>query len=158
MTPSPAPSFTPVFRQDVVPSPTEAQLPSSPSVSSDENCKPPSAVLPVEDGNDISENEIVYELIKIWLRWYAQPHVPPSCRIAGYTIDKVEDDPSVYSSALVPRGNFMRMVTFSVKLYQVPSDWMSFAADLDSENWLHVSHVVAVTETGEGYKLEFGYP
>ncbi len=79
----------------------------------------------------------------------------PHCR---FTIDNVYDDPGIYSKVLEPRGDFKRVVVFSVKLVQVSSDWMSFAGELDQENWLHVSHIVAITRTSEGYKLEFAYP
>ena len=146
------------LKQDPAPSPTDIQLPFNPDADSNEYCKPPYAVLPVEDGNDISENEIVYELVKIWLRRYKQPAAPALCRIADFTIDSVYDDPGIYSKVLEPRGDFKRVIVFSVKLIQVPSDWMSFTGELDQENWLHVSHIVAVTETSEGYKLEFAFP
>jgi hypothetical protein len=144
--------------QFVVPSPTDIQLPINPDVGSSEYCKPPFAILPVEDGNDISEDEITYELVRMWLRRYKQPQAPALCRIADYSIDKVYDDPGIYSKVLEPRGDFKRVVVFSVKLVQVPSDWMSFAGELDQENWLHISHIVAITKTNEGYTLEFAYP
>jgi hypothetical protein len=157
--PSQAASATAVFTQLPVPSPTDIQLPFGSDTGDDqEYCKAPYAVLPVEDGNDISEDEIVYELVRIWLRRYSQPAAPALCRIAAYSIDKVYDDPGIYAKVLEPRGDFKRVVVFSVKLIQVPSDWMSFSGELDQDNWLHVSHIVAITKTNEGYKLEFAYP
>ena len=152
------PSTSTPSRQYPVPSSTDIQLPFNPDMGSDEYCKPPYAVLPVEDGNDISEDEITHELVNIWLRRYKQTGAPPACRIEDYTIEKVYSDPSVYSQALEPRGDFMRVVVFSVKPIQIPSDWMSFPGELDQDNWLHVSHIVAVTKTNEGYTLEFAYP
>jgi hypothetical protein len=149
---------TPDLKQNPAPSPTTILLPLNSDTDSNEYCKPPYAVLPVEDGNDISENEIVYELVKIWLRRYKQPAAPALCRIADFTIDNVYDDPGIYSKVLEPRGDFKRVVVFSVKPVQVPSDWMNFAGELDQKNWMHVSHIVAITETSEGYKLEFAYP
>lgn len=151
-------TLIPEVTQLPVPSPTDIRLPINPDAGSNEYCKPPSAILPVEDGNDISEDEIVHELVKIWLRRYKQPAAPAFCRIADYSIDKVYDDPAIYSKVLEPRGDFKRVVAFSVKLIRVPSDWMSFAGDLDQENWLHISHIVAITKTSVGYKLEFAYP
>jgi hypothetical protein len=155
---APVPTSTPISRQNVISTPTEIQLPFNSNVSNDEYCKPPYAILPVSDGNDISEDEIVYELVKIWLRRYNQPNAPLFCRIEDYSIDKVYDDPSIYSNALEPRGDFMRIIVFSVKLSQLPSDWMSFAGELDQDNWLHVSHVVAISKTNEGYQMEFSNP
>ncbi|MGE5462474.1 MAG: hypothetical protein ACM3PS_03910 [Syntrophothermus sp.] len=140
------------------PSPTSIRLPYNPDGGSGDECKPPYAVLPVSDGNDISENEIVYELVKIWLRGYKQTSMSPSCRIAGYSIDRIYDDPREYTEALQPRGDFMRVVNFSVKLIQIPTDWMAFPGELDQDNWLHISHVVAITKTSTGYQLEFAYP
>ena len=160
--PAPTTASTPIstltFRQGAVPSPTAIQLPFNPEVKSDEYCKVPYALLPVSENNDISEEEIVYELVKIWLRRYIQPDTPLFCRIDDYTIDKVYNDPSLYSTALEPRGDFMRVIAFSVKLTQLPSDWMSFPGELDQDNWLHSGHVVAITRTGEGYKMEFANP
>jgi hypothetical protein len=146
----------PIFRQDVAP--TDIQLPFNSDVKNDGYCQPPSALLPVDDNNDISEDEIVYELTKIWLRRYANPNAPLFCRIDGYTIDKVYYDLSILSGPLEPKGDFMRIVVFSVKLIQVPSDWMSFSGKLDQENWLHLSQPVAVTKTNDGYKMQFAYP
>jgi hypothetical protein len=148
----------PEFTQLSVASPTDIQLSFNPDAGNNEYCKPPYAILPVEDGNDISEDEIVHELVKIWLRRYKQPEAPGFCRIADYSIDKVYDNPGIYSKVLEPRGDFKRVVVFSVKLIQVPSGWMSFAGELDQENWLHISHIVTITKINEGYKLEFANP
>ncbi len=52
----------------------------------------------------------------------------------------------------------MRIVDFSIELIQVPNAWMSFAGDIDQENWMHVSHVVSISETSDGYEMEFAYP
>ena len=146
------------FMQLPAPSPTDLQPLFNPNAENSEYCKPPNAVLPVEDGNDISENEIVHELLRIWLRRYLQDAAPPACRIADFSIDNVYEDPSIYSQELEPRGDFKRVVVFSVKPTQVSSDWMGFTGELDQDNWLHISHIVAITETSEGYKLEFAYP
>jgi len=140
------------------PSPTDIQLPVDPTVRGDEYCIPPAAALPVEDGNDISEDQIVYELMNIWLRRYASDTAPDFCRIDGFTIEKVYYDPSLLNQPLEPRGDFMRMVEFSIKLIQIPNAWMSFSGEIDQENWMHLSQAVSISETSEGYKLEFAYP
>jgi hypothetical protein len=156
--PSSVVTSTPILRQELIPSPTDIQLPFNPEVKNNGYCKPPSAILPVSDNNDISEDEIVNELIKVWLRRYTDPNAPLFCHIDGYRIDKVYYDLSILSGPLEPRGDFMRVVLFSVKLIQIPSDWMSFSGKLDQENWLHLSQPVAVTKTNDGYKMQFAYP
>ena len=158
---SPIPALTttePTVEETNVPSPTDLPLATDTETSSEEYCKPPYAVLPVSDGNDISEDEIVHELIQVWLRRYANPDAPLTCRIEAFTVDKVYFDLDILSRPLEPRGNFMRLVDFSVKLIQASNMWMSFPGELDQENWLHVSNAVAVFETTEGYTLEFAYP
>lgn len=149
---------TPIFRQALISTPTDIQLPFNPNVSNGEYCRSPYALLAVIENNDISENEIVYKLVKIWLRRYKQPNAPAFCRIDDYTIDKVYDAPGLYSTALEPRGDLMRVIAFSVKLVQIPNDWMSFAGELDQNNWLHLGHIVAITKTTEGYKMQFANP
>jgi hypothetical protein len=149
---------TSIFRKDLIPSPTDIQLPFNSEVKNNGACKPPSAILPVSDNNDMSEDEIVYELTEIWLRRYANPNAPLFCRIEGYIIDKVYYDLNILSGPLEPRGDFMRVVLFSVQLIHVPSDWMSFSGELDQENWLHLSQPVAVTKTNDGYTMQFAYP
>jgi hypothetical protein len=156
--PTPNVSSTPVFRQDVYPSPTAIQLPFNSKVENNEFCKSPSANLAVSENNDISEDEIVYQLIKIWLRRYSNPSAPLFCRIDGYTIENIYYDLSILSGPLEPRGDFMRVADFSVKLIQIPSDWMSFSGELDQENWLHLSQPVAVFKTNEGYTMQFAHP
>ena len=142
----------------IVPSATDLATPLDTQTSSDEYCKPPYAVLPVSDGNDISEDQIVHELMQVWLRRYADPDAPLTCRIEAFSIDQVYFDLEILSRPLEPRGNFMRLVDFSVKLIQLSDAWMSFAGELDQDNWLHVRHAVAVFETTEGYTMEFAYP
>jgi hypothetical protein len=149
---------TPIFTQGFIPSPTDIQLPFNSESRINEYCQPPSAILPVSDNNDISEDEIVYELTKIWLRRYANPNAPLFCRIDGYTIDKVYYDLSILSGPLEPKGDFMRVVVFSVKLIQVSSDWMGFTGELDQENWLHLRQPVAIFKTNHGYTMQFAYP
>lgn len=151
-------SSTPIFRQEASPPPTDIQLPFNSTVENNEYCKSPSTNVAVSDNNDISEDEIVYQLLKIWLRRYANPNVPLFCRIDAYTIDKVYYDLSLLSGPLEPRGDFMRVAVFSVKLIQASNDWMSFSGELDPENWLHLSQPVAVFKTNEGYTMQFAYP
>jgi hypothetical protein len=143
---------------NVIASPTDIQLPFATNVSSDDYCKPPYAAMQVADGNDISEDQIVSELMKIWLRRYANEAAPAFCRIGGYTIDKVYYDPAIVNQPLEPRGDFMRIVDFSIELIQVPNAWMSFAGNIDQGNWMHISHVVSISETSDGYEMEFAYP
>lgn len=142
----------------VIPSPTDPPLPSDSETNSDAYCKPPYAVLPVGDGNDISEDEIIYALMNVWLRRYSDPNAPLFCRINAFTIDDVFYDINILSQPLEPRGDFMRVVAFSVKPIQTTNAWMSFSGERDQENWLHVRHAVAVFETTEGYTMEFAYP
>jgi hypothetical protein len=149
---------TPSSSQSVIPSPTDIQLPFDPTVRSDDYCKPPYAAMSVAENDDISEEQIIHELMKIWLRRYASPEAPAFCRIDGFAIDKVYYDPDVLNQPLQPRGDFMRVVDFSIKLIQVPNAWMSFAGEIDHDNWLHVSQVAAVTATGDGYEMQFAYP
>src|SRR5215216_524537 len=155
---APAPTSTPIMHSKPFPSATAIQLPFNSQLSDDEYCKPPYAFLSVSDNSDISEEEIVYELTQIWLRRYASSDAPLFCRIDGFTIDKVSSDPELYTNAIEPKGDFMRTVLFSVKLIQIPTDWLSFAGELDRENWLHIGHIVAISKVSGGYKLEFAYP
>lgn len=159
-TPTDAPSTEVPASDDpgVIPTATDFQLPFNPTVERGEYCVPPAAALPVEDGNDISEDQIVYELMNIWLRRYASETAPDFCRIDGFTIEKVYYDPSLLNQPLEPRGDFMRMVEFSIKLIQIPNAWMSFSGEVDQENWMHLSQAVSISETSEGYKLDFAYP
>jgi hypothetical protein len=147
------PFAAPPFGQDIISSPTFSS-----ETGSDEYCRPPYAVLSVSDGDDISEDEIVYELMEIWLKRYISPDAPPLCRIDGFTIDKVYFDLDILSRPLEPRGDFMRLVEFSVKLIQSSTDWMSFSGELDQEHWLHVRHSVSIFELPEGYTMQFAYP
>jgi len=155
---APPPTSTPIINSKPIVSPTAIQLPFNSQVSQDEYCRPPYAFLQVGDNSDISEEEIVYELTRVWLKRYASPDAPLFCRIDEFTIDKVYNEPELYTNALEPKGDFMRVIVFSVKLLQTPTDWMSFAGELDQQNWLHISHIVAISRVSDGYQLEFAYP
>lgn len=146
------------FQPKMIITSTAIHLPSNPVTETAEYCKPPYAFLAVEDGDDISEDEIAYQLAKNWLRRYKTLVAHPYCRIDGYTIDKVYDDPNVYAQPLEPKGDFMRVIVFSVKLNQTPTDWLSFSGELDEKNWLHLRQVMAVFKTNGGYTMQFAYP
>lgn len=147
------PTFTPEATATVI------HLPYNLVTESSEYCKMPYGYLPVEEGKNLTQDEIVYKLVEIWLERFMNPDAHPYCRIDGYTIDRIDDDPSLSSQPLIPKSDLMRVIVFSVKLIQVPNDWMSFqSGQLDQQNWLHVSQIVAVVKTKKGYKLEFSFP
>jgi len=152
------PAATEIFRQEIPATATDIELPHNLESERSEYCKPPYALLPVDDNSDISEEEIVYKLVDIWLKRYSNPDAHPYCRIDGYKIDKVYYDLDLISQPLEPRGDFMRVVIFSVKPIQIPNDWMSFSGELDQSNWLHLSQVVAAFKTDDGYTMKFAYP
>src|SRR5215211_2823420 len=140
------------------PTPTDIQLPYNLVTESSEYCKMPYGYLPVDE-RSLTQDEIVYKLVEIWLERYVNPDAHPYCRIDGYTIDGIHDDPTFFSQHLIPKSDLMRVIVFSIKLIQVPNDWMSFqSSELDQQNWLHISQTVAVVKTNKGYKLEFSSP
>jgi hypothetical protein len=120
--------------------------------------KPPYAALSLVSAVDLSEEEITRKLVDEWLNRYTGLAVDPFCRIDNYRIDDISSDPKVNSLPLQPRGDFMRVVKFSVKLIQLPSDWMSFQGELDQENWLNIRQYVSISTVGDDYVMVFSHP
>jgi hypothetical protein len=152
--PAPAPTSTIA----ITPVPTDIILPYNLVQENSTACKPPYAALSLISAVDLSEDEITRKLIKEWLNRYKSPAMHPYCRIDDYRIDDIYSDPNAGSLPLEPKGDFMRIVKFSVKLIQVPNDWMSLNGELDQENWLHMSHYVSISKSGDDYVMAFAFP
>jgi hypothetical protein len=155
---TPEPATTEVFRQNIAATATDIQLPYNLVTESSEYCQSPYAILPMRDTENLSEDEIAYKLVDIWLSRYKKPEAHPYCRIDDYTIDKVYYDERTPYLPLEPKGDIMRVVIFSVKLIQVPADWMALSGEIDQNNWLHTAHAIAIFKTTEGYTMEFANP
>ena len=139
--------------------PTGIQLPFNEQVVNSEYCQTqPDISLPAAEVPASNEDEITLQLLKLWLAYYQAPQAPRYCRIDGYHIDRVYYDERTPSLPLEPKGDFMRNVQFSIKLIQMPTDWMSWAGDLDQQNWLHLAGVIAVFHSQGVYKMEFANP
>jgi hypothetical protein len=144
--------------REIIPSPTDMDLPYNPVTESSEYCQPPYAFLTLEESTGLSEDDIVHKLVELWLLRYENPDAHPYCRIDGYTIDEIHEDPDIAYKSLTPKSDLMRVVDFSVKLIQIPNDWLSFAGEVDRQNWFHTSHYVTVFERDTGYEMRFAYP
>jgi hypothetical protein len=114
--------------------------------------------LPNQQSKNLTIDEIGYKLIEIWLDRYKKVEAHPYCRIEDYDINGVYYDEHTSSLPIQPRGDFLRVVDFSIKLIQVPNDWMSFSGTLDPSNWLRIIHPIAISQTNNGYIMEFAYP
>lgn len=149
---------TPIFRQVSIPTPTDIQLPYNLVTENSEFCQVPPPTLPLRDAENLSEDQIVYKLIELWLNRYKKPEAHPYCRIDDYAIDKVYYDKRMLSFPVEPQGDIMRVVVFSLKLIQIPNDWMSLAGEIDQNNWLHITQTFAIFKTETGYVMKFAFP
>jgi hypothetical protein len=141
----------------VIPTSTEFNLPYNLVQESSEYCKSPYAVLSTNDAKDLSEDEIARKLIGVWLERYKKAEAHPYCRIDDYRVDEISFAPHE-SLPLEPKGSFSRTVMFSVKLIQIPNEWMSFSGEVDKENWLHTSHLISISKGDDEYTMFFVYP
>jgi len=140
------------------PTQTQIQLPFDGSVVNSIDCQSPDVALPDSDALGSSEDEITGKLLELWLAYYQAPQAPRFCHIAGHTIDQVVYDERTLYLPLEPKGNFMRLVRFSIKLIQLPNSWMSWAGVIDPQNWEHLSGFVAVFHSNAVYTMEFANP
>jgi hypothetical protein len=137
---------------------TPSQLPFNDTNFEEEYCQSPKVVLPHADAEGLDENEIAGKLMEQWLSYFNAPQAPDYCRIDGYRVDEVFYDERTPDLPLEPKGDFIRTVRFSILLVQMPNYWMSWAGEIDQQNWLHAGHNIAVFRTDEGYSFEFANP
>jgi hypothetical protein len=154
LTPSPKPTSAAA----IAPTPTNIQLPYNLVQESSEYCQSPYAVLPIANADVLSEDTIVRKLVEIWLEPYKNPKAHPYCRIDDYRIDDIYSDPRLSFLSIQPKGDIVRLVRFSVKLIQVPNDWMSLSGEIDQENWLHTNHYISTSKLDDNYVMVFAYP
>ena len=121
-------------------------------------CNSPEVFLPKTDAQGLNDDKIAQKLMELWLDYFNTLQAPSYCRIGGYTIDKVYYDERTPSLPLEPKGDFMRVLRFSIKLIQYPNFWMSWVGDVDKENWLHTGNKVALFRSSIGYTMKFAYP
>ncbi len=152
------PTATEVFRQNISATATNLQLPYNLVTQSSEYCQVPPPILPLYETKNLSEDQIVYKLVELWLSRYKKPEAHPYCRIDDYTIDKIYYDKHMLSFPVEPQGDIMRVVVFSLKLIQIPNDWMSFSGEIDQNNWLHITQTFAIFKTETGYVMKFAFP
>jgi len=158
--PYPAVTSSPATTNPTVSRPTSTaiQLPFDDSNVENEYCQSPEVELSIPDSQGLSEDEIAAKLMDLWLAYFNAPQAPDYCRIDGYHIDKVYYDDRAQYLPLEPRGDFMRKVRFSIRLIQVPNFWMSWAGEIDRQNWLHTGNNLAVFRSNDAYTMKFAYP
>jgi hypothetical protein len=138
--------------------PTGIQLPFNDKNVDNEYCQIPAVKLTTTEAQGLSEDQIAGRLMELLLVYFYVPEAPDYCRIDGYRIDSVYYDERTPNLPLEPKGDFARLVRFSVKLIQIPNMWMSWAGEIDQENWLHTGNNVAVFRYPDGYMMKFAYP
>jgi hypothetical protein len=121
-------------------------------------CSSPEVFLSTSDARGFNDDEIARKLMELWLDYFNTPQAPNYCRVDGYVIDRVYYDERTPFLPLEPRGDFIRIILFSIKLVQYPTFWAPWAGDVDKQNWLHTGHAVAVFRSDDGYAMKFANP
>lgn len=122
--------------------------------------KPKKMFLTISEAQGLSEDEIAGKLMSFLLDYYNNPQAPGYCRIDGYRIEKVFYDSRLELPTFSPKGDFMRVVQFSIKLVQIPNVWMVYSGEIDQQNWFHISEALAIfkNETDGVYRMRFSRP
>lgn len=162
----PARSASPVSTSDktsskgigIPPTPTEFHLPFNDQNVESDYCQLPSIKLPASDAQGLSDDEIAEKLMILYLMYFSTANAPDWCRIDGYRIDKIYYDERTPSLSLEPKGDVMRVALYSIRLIQVPNFWMSFAGEVDQQNWLHTGANLAIFRLEDGYTMQFARP
>ena len=144
---------------DEIVEPTPIQLPFVENFNKD--CNNPAVVdLPISDAQGLSEDDIAEKLMSLYLDSFNNPQVSDFCRIDGYRIEKAFYDSRLELPTFSPKGDFMRVVQFSVKLIQIPNVWMSYSGEIDQQNWFHISEALAIfkNETRGVYTMFLSRP
>ena len=141
--------------------PTPIQLPIIEGNVETEYCfnQPLKIYLPLSEAQGLTDDDIAEKLMSLYLDYYNNPQAPGYCRIDGYRIEKVYYAERLASPAYSPKGDFMRVVDFSIKLIQQPSQWI-YSGEIDQQNWLHTSYVIVIFkfEADGVYMMRFPDP
>jgi len=137
---------------------TKIQLPFNEKSFEGDYCQYPSVKLSTSDAQGLTVSEIARELMGLHLSYFNAPQAPDWCRVDGYKIDKVYYDERTPNLPLEPKGDFMRVVYYSIKLIQIPNMWMSLSGEIDQQNWLHTGANLAIFRLEDGYTMKFAHP
>jgi hypothetical protein len=162
---TPRPTLTITLPSPTIPAvqylatPTAFQLPWV-EIPNDENgyCQSAPTQLSLTGAQGLNDDEVARKLIDLWLAYFNAPQAPSDCRVDGYHIDEVYYDERTPYLPLEPKGDFMRVVRFSVKLIQIPNSWMTWGGEIDQQNWLHTGANLAIFRLADGYTMKFAYP
>ena len=161
-----APTLVSTFTPEATLTPTETVHPTSTQFNLPLNehnyegvyCQYPPVKLPIAEAQGLSEDEIAERLLEMTLAYFNDPEAPDWCRVDGFTIDGISYDELTPLLPLVPKGDRMRSVKYSIKLIQVPNFWMSLPGTIDQQNWLHTFADLAVFRQPDGYTMAFAHP
>jgi len=144
------------------PTPTRIPLPRAepPNVESAYCNHPPVVELSFSNAKGLSEDEIAEKLMGLHLDYFSDPQAPDWCRTDGYRIEKVFELDTKDAKPLTPKGDFMRVVQYSIKLIQFPSFYLAAPGEIDQQNWFHISQVLSIFiyESDAVYKMQFAHP
>ena len=160
-TASPTPRALPTYPKYPTPiPPTPIQLPIIEGNPEIEACSNPVDIfLSISDAQGLTDDGIAEKLMSSYLNYFNSPQTPGYCRIDGYRIEEVYRDEKL-ESTVSPKGDFIRVVDFSIKLIQQYSRWMNYSGEIDQQNWLHTSNVLIIFKVeAEGvYTMRFPDP
>lgn len=119
--------------------------------------------LPVSEMQGMDDGEIAAKMAETYLQRYTNSLITTGCRIDGYRVDEIIELTQDRAAPLNPKGDFLRGIRFSVKLIQLKSLWITYAGEIDQENWLHTGRTFAFTRlvntSGQDvYRMEMAFP
>lgn len=125
-------------------------------------CHPlPVFLLPIADAQGLDEDQIAGKLMELYLTYYQSPQAPNQCHIEAYRIDDVYFDERPITMSFEPKGDFMRVVLYSIKVPLIDNHpYANWGGSPDENNpgWLHMGNHVAIFRHDNGYTMQFTGP
>jgi hypothetical protein len=115
-------------------------------------------VLPDSEATGLNEDEIARKLIERWLIFYKDPKRPDRCRIEDFNITEISKDPSYLYEHLMPQGDFMRTVAYSIKYVQLQNIWVGSGKLIEKKHLIYTVKDMAIFHSDSGYTFKFAYP
>jgi len=128
-------------------------LPYNPNLSNT-GCGEFTATVPIKNAKELSKEKIIKDLFEMYLNHFKSPSLGGRCRLEEFKIENIKMDQIVAFTVKNQWVETAAWVDYSIKIDEVPSNWVAGNGDLASDGWIiHKSLIIGFIESDEQYVL-----
>jgi len=113
------------------------------------------ATLSMQEAEHLSKEKLAKRLFEVYLAHYKSPGLGSQCRLEDFVVEGTQLNKSLDSLANEQNVGYVGSVQYSVRISQVPSDWVAGNGDLEKDGWIrNKGLIIGVTKINDQYVLK----